>query len=180
MIIVEGMDNSGKTTLIEKLADDLKLVKVNNRKRPESSNDIWMWVSASVEMARHHPTILDRWAPISEPIYGPICRDTRLFSSHDQALTMAYLETFIKRPIIIYCRPSESKIRSWGDRAQMDGVIKNSERLLVAYDHSMKSLAAEFQKCYWINYNYETDDYPLLCSQVKANMLFNQPQGERV
>jgi len=166
MIIVEGCDNAGKTTLVSKLSADHRLLVLNNRQRPLSLQDSDDYLKLTIPLAQRFKTIFDRWQPISEPIYGPICRNTYLFESVDiafqhKALLMAKLQ-----PMVIYCRPSNEKILNFGDREQMDGVILNATKIIDGYDRMMDWIAG-----YWfpvVRYDYEHDNYDSLSEKVLA------------
>lgn len=164
MVIVEGMDSSGKTTLVRKLSGDLQLLVMNNRRRPERAEDIFKYQEMALRVSRHFPTILDRLATISEPIYGPICRDTRLLSPGH--LSMLMLQLKFADPLVIYCRPNRGTIFNFVE-PQMEGVIKHRERLLKAYDESIEKLSGFLRV---IRYNWETDPYEILLNQLKEKM----------
>lgn len=73
MIIVEGPDGAGKTTLIKRLAKGLNL-KISRRvvdRDTRPMTDLRKWVECE-GLSRSWTTILDRHRLISEPIYGPI------------------------------------------------------------------------------------------------------------
>jgi hypothetical protein len=168
MVIVEGMDNSGKTTLVRALSEDCKLLVMNNRRRPKSREDVIDYVDMVIPIANRFPVILDRFAPISEPIYGPICRDSHLLTKDDigQCLlkvargqtSTGVLQGNGSMALIIYCRPRDSTVLGFKDDIpQMEGVIENGQALLQAYDKSMKELGS-----FWFtvaHYDWEIDSY---------------------
>lgn len=132
LIIVEGFDNSGKSTLVSQLAEEFKLVTMNNRCRPTTEREAIDYTSQVQDFAANWGVIVDRWSPISEPIYGPICRGTHLFKPETLKKHLEGLDA-----LLIYCRPSEDKIMNFGDRPQMKGVIEHAPKLLAAYDSFM-------------------------------------------
>ncbi len=155
LIIVEGMDNTGKTTLIQRVSEDLKLLVMNNRKKPVNSDEMEKYLATVSSLALEYPVILDRLCTISEPVYGqlrktgPVIDKDTLFT-HMKQMSLA-------RPMIIYCRPPTGVVLNFGDRPQMDGVIEKAPQLLEAYDHSMNRLAQMgFKVVHWdyTNYNY--------------------------
>lgn len=111
MIIVEGPDGAGKTTLIERLSEDLgipvapKVVDHNTN----ATVNLKLWVEGNVSV-RNRPTqevIYDRHRLISEFIYGPILRERQTpgFNDPDWVRTMlSRLYAFV-RPTIIFCLP---------------------------------------------------------------------------
>ena len=70
MIIVEGPDNSGKSTLIQALASQLKLPMARTYRMPQTEEDIQRWHNWA--NAAPHPLILDRHPAISDLIYSPL------------------------------------------------------------------------------------------------------------
>lgn len=167
MIIVEGFDNSGKTTLVRQLSEDCKLLVMNNRRRPKSREDVIDYVDMVIPIANRFPVILDRFAPISEPIYGPICRDSHLLTEDDVSQCLLSVARNRRKhqdggnnsaALIIYCRPKDSTVLGFKPEIpQMDGVIEKAQELLMAYDKSMKELGS-----FWftvVHYDWELDSY---------------------
>lgn len=146
-IVIEGMDNTGKTTLIkqimEECSEDMEMVKPPG---PWPSKQVLdEWLKSNMErIANPSPEdkilLLDRHPLISEPIYGPGIRNFSMLSEDE---VMEGINTFItaSQPVIfIYCRPPESVIFNFGDREQMDGVIEKSQLLLRRYDEMIERL----------------------------------------
>lgn len=156
LVIVEGMDNTGKTHLIQRVAEDLKLLVMNNRQKPRSEGDMWKYLQAVSLLNQDWPLILDRICTISEPIYGNLRKSGPVIDPH---VVETHLDTLKKQnPLIIYCRPPTAVVLNFGDRPQMEGVIENAKTLLAAYDRSMDNLAmAGFKVVHWdyTNYNYD-------------------------
>lgn len=161
MIIVEGCDNSGKSTLINQLSEDLKLLVVANRRRPTCTGDVVMWTCDAIRLGSRYPTIFDRWQPISEPIYGPICRGTMWPDSN----TLKSLHSLTIGALVVYCRPPDHVILNFGDRPQMEGVIKNAKEIIKAYDLRMAMLPFPV-----IQYDYTQDDYKVLREAVSNHL----------
>ncbi len=168
MIIVEGMDNSGKTTLVQRLSIDLKLLVLNNRRRPKEAQDIKDYVDMITPLCRTFPTILDRFAPISEPIYGPICRNSHLLTEGEVHDLLQHISIYNK-PLVIYCRPDKDRILKFDDSIeQMDGVIKHAPALVEAYDRSMKNLQMNWFTVFY--YDWEFDSYDSLVHQINKKL----------
>jgi hypothetical protein len=155
MIIVEGCDNAGKTTLVQKLSDELRLLTVLNRRRPKTLLESWDYLYAIMPAVKLLPTVMDRFMAVSEPIYGPICRKEALYTPMDIRQQFDYVQRFLKRPpLLIYCRPSRERILDFGDRPQMAGVIDNADNLIGAYDLRMTWLRNELVLPV-VRYDYE-------------------------
>lgn len=108
MIIVEGPDGAGKTTLIRALVDGtgLEVAPRVVSKGAEAMVDLVKWTEYNVR-AGWQPIIYDRHRLISEPIYGPILRERfeQKFDNPEWLHEMFF--TFYQRvkPLIIYCIP---------------------------------------------------------------------------
>lgn len=136
MIIVEGMDNTGKSTLVRSLVADFHL---EVRKTPGDvigvPTRLVQWVEHELDQRPERPVIYDRFPLVSERVYGILlrgrcCIDTRF-------------DNWIKwrHPLIIYCKPPIEMILNFGDRPQMDGVKEHAKLLLERYEGLMKHLS---------------------------------------
>lgn len=165
MIIVEGCDNSGKSTLVQKLAQDLKLLMLNNRKRPESFEESYIYTLTMCQLASSFSMIFDRWQPISEPIYGPICRNTHIYN--EEQLSRLHAITQVTQPLIIYCRPDTQTILNFGERDQMAGVVQHGKELIQAYDDYLTNLSKFFHV---VQYDYERQLYDDILKQALVHL----------
>lgn len=107
MIVVEGPDGAGKTTLIEVLkeATGYEVAPRVVSKTTEAMVDLKEWTEENVERGFQR-TIFDRHRLISEPIYGPLLRDDFEPGFDDPAWFAYHLGRFYQcRPIVIYCLP---------------------------------------------------------------------------
>jgi hypothetical protein len=148
MIIVEGMDNTGKTTLIKKLSLELGLEIRHSPSHLVGSPDLYTWVDEELAQDFKLPPIYDRFPLISEAVYGPILRGVSTIpkgkydgwaASHDV--------------LFIYCRPGLNRILNWGHRDQMKGVMEHAKALVAEYDDVMFS----YRTRGWgvVKYDYE-------------------------
>lgn len=165
MVIVEGPDNSGKTTLARKLAADMELVYINNRQRPRGFKDLDYDAFHFCDVAKVFPTIFDRWGPISEPIYGRVIRDTQWPLKEELVQVHQYVAGL--KPLVLYCRPSNKRILDFGDTEQMEGVKTKAKQLIKAYDKEMKFVNQYLTVC---PYDYETHSYDQI-RQIVQNHL---------
>ena len=132
MIIIEGMDNTGKSTLCNHLGKKFDL-KVDIRSRPKNIDEGFRMISRSV--FNETPTIYDRHVLISEIVYGPLLRNKSVFGNSNWDLLFLLLKT---HPLIIYCRPPKRKVFRFGVREQMDGVVSQATNLIRRYDWLME------------------------------------------
>lgn len=150
------MDNTGKTTLVEevaKLFNHAAEEQVVDQIKSPGPIDWAMqrkWVDRELKPYFGNLRIYDRFPLFEEVVYGKTLRGKSCFSIEDQ-----YFARLKKvAPMIVYTRPAKETILNFGERAQMDGVIENAEKLLAAYDELMfrllttgwKILPYDFQK----------------------------------
>lgn len=114
MIVVEGPDGAGKTTLVQKLASEFLLPiepkLVNSDMSANGSKKVW----CEQNVARgFQATIFDRHCLISEPIYNSITRDKFDPGFDDVAWYTAMMSMFYKHcsPLVIYCLPSYKVVK---------------------------------------------------------------------
>jgi adenylate kinase family enzyme len=127
MIIVEGMDNAGKSTLCQEL-HVLTGLEVIHSDKPKDEEALW---DNMRKIMMRPDAILDRVNIISEPIYGRIIRGHSLIQNHGGELLRLFAES---APLVVYCRPHENYIFDFAGREQMEGVLTNAKMLLRCYD----------------------------------------------
>lgn len=156
MLIVEGPDNSGKSTLVRRLAEEAKLLLIANKRKPKTKSQIFEFMNLAIPLSHRFPTIFDRWSPISEAVYGPIIRGHSILSFHDEEVARAAPILSGLSPMIIYCRPDDDTIKeSLGDRGQMPGVEENIDDLILSYDQVINHWAHAPNVSYpTVRYNY--------------------------
>lgn len=133
MIIVEGLDNTGKTTLINQLAPMFFLRQVKSL-GPAPLLQHLEWIVTALNEEDTH-IIYDRFSVISESVYGVMLRGDSVFKNLSEDLLRLTLR---KLPLIIYCRPPREAIFNWGERPQMDRVKENAASLLGRYDAAIE------------------------------------------
>lgn len=163
MIIVEGPDNSGKSTLVSTLIKEFKLTKLKPYKNgpPSNEEDNYYNSLSIVNEAIRHPNkncICDRLSLIGESIYGPICRGKDLWVNsfgHKMKLlnSLRYMD-----PFIIYCRPPTSivldmtshKLKEYDTEEHINQIKSNKRLILEAYDNYF---------AFWRDHNFYTYNY---------------------
>lgn len=136
-IIVEGMDSTGKSTLIEQLKSEFHfLAVITNQLGPEQDFDSWWPFILTSEQGPSRIPIHDRFF-YSELVYGYHLRGYVKASQYTQTYVAQFLRA---EAFLIYARPSDEAIRATlENKPQMEGVIARHERLLEAYDDLMLS-----------------------------------------
>lgn len=153
LILIVGMDNTGKTTLANNLSKKYNVEKTNW--------DYSLYKDLTREqyldkfhdkMSKDDFVIFERFTPIEEQIYGNILRGKSKFEFED---VKNILELY--HPYIIYCRPSDESIRNWNDREQMEGVVEKSEKLIKGFDDLMDKILLIPNSIH--NFNFYRYDY---------------------
>lgn len=136
MVIVEGPDGAGKTTLIQHLCQKFELPlhkRFSDSKQgplgdmfAKGMEDILTWPTQALSVYDRHPFI-------SQPIYNPIVRkvqDSRFWGPEGRAL----FHDLVNNSIVIFCDPGLEHIeKNLTDEGQMDGVTKHIRALHGAY-----------------------------------------------
>lgn len=142
MIVVEGPDGAGKTTLIEELMSrfdfDLQQRVVGSDTKAMTDLKAWVehdnWKKAWVEGAMI--PLYDRHRLISEFIYGPIVgRAPEPGFDNFEWVNRELHSFYIKHPLIIYCLPPIEVVRENAQREDTDNsaVAHRIDGIWVAY-----------------------------------------------
>lgn len=154
LIIIEGPDGSGKSTLIEQLRKNSEryFLIVRSAGYPRDDETAYRYVLAMSRLkGLMNPShvVCDRYIPISESIYRPICRGDEFRSTSSD---------FTHVDAVVYCRPAVDQIwRNMQVNPQMTGVSENWRKIVSAYDDLMKRLD-EFLTTPIIRYDYTNGD----------------------
>ena len=150
MIIVEGVDNTGKTTLIKQLKERFPLLEVV--KSPGPSPELGRWVCA--ELLQQQPAktkIYDRFF-FSEFVYGPVLRDSICFSDRESKLILGLLH--VAYPLIVICyRNVKDSLKTFNDREQMEGVENKYLHLVAGYQTVVEPMLEKYGFSY-ITHNF--------------------------
>ncbi len=166
MIIIEGCDNTGKSTLAEKLGKDLGL-EVHHSVRPDSTLSPHNIMEHARRQLRPRRVILDRVFAISEYVYGRVIRGQSLLKEfHSDAI----MELYQRNHMIIYCRPSDKVIQDNKGRDQMEGVVDNFPRIIAEYDDLIKELE-QFYKGHIVYFDYTSrNSYSIILELAKIHL----------
>ncbi len=152
IIIVEGMDNTGKTTLVEQLVKETGYDMVRSPGGPQSLEDMIDKVETCLISDN---IIYDRFPLISEEVYGPVLRGYSLWKF------LRWREYFIQllqlKPLFIYCRPGgETILRTINQREQLEGVVERASVIIDIYDMVFDHLR-RFYHVDVVVHNYQED-----------------------
>lgn len=137
MIIVEGPDGSGKSSLIRRLSEDLGL-RVHERasdsiKGPKGDMSVWAYRDVSTQRDHHLVEVYDRHPLVSQYIYGPIARE--YLEPNMQSTTMHLaIRMLAKQCLMIFCLPPIDVVKAnVAEAEQMAGVEENIARIYHMY-----------------------------------------------
>lgn len=167
LVVVEGPDGCGKTTLVETLRHTVGRYfwVLRPSRPPENRGQILQtlnWVYG------RHPSIdvlFDRHPVIGETVYGPTIRGASKLADFNSPEGRKIL----LRPVtlIIYCRPITPVIEAnVSKNYQMDGVRNNIANLVDGYDQLMDELSWSFPV---VRYDYNKDDVNSIVEKVRTH-----------
>lgn len=137
MLIVEGPDGSGKTTLVQHLAEiyNLPVAPRVVDKDTRAMVDLKKWTEDNV-LKPHEDTIYDRHRLISELIYGPVLRHQPEpgFDSIKWVVQQTSALYNRVRPLIIYCLPPFETVLENLKKGQDNEFIVNSGQTRTIYN----------------------------------------------
>lgn len=160
MIIVEGPDGAGKTTLIEQLKEryGLEVAPRVVTKGAEAMVDLKVWVEENLDQGFQY-LIFDRHRLISEYIYGPLLRKEQQPGFTDLIWSWRMLDRLYNdvNPLIIYCLPSLEVVKAnvSGD-PENEVIAEHIEAMYAAYVHRI-ALDQIHRPRHTIIWDYTTD-----------------------
>ena len=159
-VIVEGMDGSGKTTLVRQLdayfGEQVIVVPGYNR-TPDPKSPMPQWWMEQLAVNRPGQFAMHDRFFYPELVYGPVLRG----SVNAEKWVLDYVLKFLRaHAMIIYCRPPTEVItRGIEVEDQMEGVKPHLHDLLIKYDHVMVGEAAHLAPTgRFISYDWTQDD----------------------
>lgn len=161
MVIVEGPDGAGKSTLISQLQEryGLEVAPRVVTKGAEAMVDLQRWVEDNVDQGFQYK-IFDRHRLISEFIYGPLLRQQQQPGFTDLGWSWHFLDQLYTRvnPLVIYCLPPlevvAENVYLSGDENKV--VLDHIEAMYTAYVHRA-SLDLTFRPNMTLVWDYTRD-----------------------
>lgn len=167
-VIIIGADNTGKTTLINKLKAVLpQKILYQNFQYDEIKNDTSdEYYNRVLNLFLENDKIVfERFTPIDELVYGKILHpnDNHNFSD----LRKYFLDSPNLEFMIIYCRPPKDVALNFGDRAQFDGVKEHGEALIDEFDEVFTNLLVKFPELNILKYDFtNVNSYDIILSKI--------------
>lgn len=152
-IIVVGMDNTGKTTLCQKLSQRYNYYHLSPCGPGKTRKEMIEHMNTCLILPNLN-FIYERFPIFEEMVYGKVLRNKSLFTFRN----VAFKRILKLKPLIIYCRPEEKDIFDFGNRKQMEGVVDNSKKLLIEWDNLIYTLRKKFN-LEIKTYNYKIDNW---------------------
>ena len=181
MIIVEGPDGAGKSTLIEHLEREFRSLERGPKFSPPSGREcpteedcnatVEWYTRVLLERTpiEHWTTIFDRFF-ISEIVYGSAVRGKIAFSFSGFRLYVQALDLCL--PMIVYCRPPLTVIESNVMNSEhMEGVEDNLLGIVRRYDDTMQLMARMLDDGVILQYDYTDPDYLGMVTQAVKQYL---------
>lgn len=181
MIVVEGPDGSGKTTLIKRLVQLIALECVPKAVSSEMNAEVDLSVYIEKQLNRGFgPRLYDRFALISGPIYGPLFG---MRPPNDIFQDFGQLASWLSRfyaiePLVIYCLPHHERVAAnlwasedftnrdqvenfmqayWSYKMKVADMMNNSDRHAFIYDYEHNSI---FDVIAWVNDSCDMIGWP--------------------
>lgn len=161
LVIIEGPDGAGKTTLIESLRDNsTRYFAILRASGPPIDVDgspsygyAYMMLARQFAKSFPFPVVCDRFHAISENVYGPLLRGRKCED-------LETIRVQLRGAKVVYCRPPLRRILANVQvHKQMAGVIEQTEALVSAYDALMEKISYDIEV---FTYDYKLDSIDVL------------------
>lgn len=158
MIIVEGPDGAGKSTVVKRLAADLD-IPVAPRVVDKDTNamvDLKRWVEDNLDQGLT-PVIFDRHRLISELIYGPLFG--RVAPGFDDPDWLLEVRTSFEelQPLVLWCMPSLETVTSNIMTSPENSILQDLDLINTLYDEYRLECRGWCQVHDQFLYDYESE-----------------------
>lgn len=167
-LVLEGVDNSGKTTLAQRIVGAMgdKVVYQHPGGRPDDLKaELACMDHQHVLLTRHSNIVHDRVTSISQQVYNP---DEALNKVRQEALTRL---RSIAGLVIVYCRPPTDRLMAveeftWREgetEEHMQKIVRNQHKFIERYDALMQTVPC-------ISYNYKEPSSEVIYQKIVQAM----------
>lgn len=168
MIIIEGPDNSGKSTLARGLSKELGWPRYHPTRFKKYITDPGECQLEAFNFGYNQliprRQILDRCFAVGECVYGELIRTENKLGDLASRLLVTLANT---QHLIIYCRPPESYIKA-STKPEMEGVMENMDEIIRTYDAIMGGL--EKTGAFIIRYDFSKEgDFHRVMSNARRH-----------
>lgn len=172
MLIFEGPDNSGKSTIANYISEKIGIPVNHFSGPPEDVEELKERIHFM--MANHDKFIFDRIPLIGEDVYSSL-RDNNLLDELENH-NIIRKEFLALNPLIIYCRPRKALImstahlpKSYDTPKHIDSIKQKEEELIDRYDEIMSNVKNFIP--IW-DYDYEVQSKESLAKVVIIELKF--------
>ena len=170
IIILEGADNSGKSTLAKKLSEMFGLEVIHPGGPPKNIGEAIARCDEQhlvMQFSMQLDVIYDRVTCISDMIYRGKSQYHEAFDYFQHLLTVQ------KNVLLIYCRPSDERLKNFDDHVTQDhedeSVVDfakaNVDRIIGEYDFVMSRLV-DNKHMDIIDYDFESENAYLVFEEI--------------
>lgn len=170
MIVVEGPDGSGKTTMVERLKSEFALEQIPRAANSDAeyTQPLDEWVDM-VQMRAREGIILDRHQLISHLMYGPTMRRV-LYGNFQNVFWLNHrLELFWEsKPIVVLCLPPLDEVKA---NLEVDEHKVAQADIEVFYWNYHAFLANHLHDDYLLHWDYTQGEYEELKGMIYALLM---------
>lgn len=167
LVIIEGPDGAGKSTLIQNLVAMGGFVSIHTGGPPRDRQDLedkLDKIKLAFDIAGDDILLLDRHPAVSDPIYSKV-------SGSRSFMTPGFLgeQVWSMHPVFVYCRGSADSMRK--NISKTPKAHKSPEQLLQVIQHHgeiVQLYDAFFSLVPHIKYNWQTDSVLSLAGRLSG------------
>lgn len=158
-VVIFGCDNSGKTTLANKIVEFINnSIYVRSLGPNKTVDEQIKFMAENLNVNRVN--IFDRFPCIEENVCGNVLRGKDNFSGLDTSAILNKVDLFI------FCYPGLLNVLNWGSRDQLSGVKENVVELINGYTKYAKYLIDKGYNV--LEYNYKIiNDFDKIFYEIK-------------